>query len=410
MKSYYRVLSASIVVIILFWVLDAAVDSVIHYDESFLESLIFNDKEFAFRSLFSACFLIFGIFMANVISRQKEAEINKLTIASNEWRNTFDSISDFVSVHDTDFIIVKANKALAAYAGMGYKELIGKHCYKIFHGTSKPIDNCPHQKAIELRKAVTEEIYEPSMEKHLHISCSPYYDENQNLIGSVHIAKDITERKQMEESLRQSLIDKELLIKEINHRVKNNLAVIQSLLALQSRGIIDEESKSSFHDIQNRVKSMSMIHDRLSSSKDLSRLNFSEFVSSLTNYLYHSYKLSPTKVNLNLSIPDIHIDIDIMMPCGLIINELVSNAFKHAFQEDKEGEVSIELHEGEDDEITLIVRDNGIGISNSIDIRNTTSLGLQIVSSLTNQIHGKLELFHDKGTEFRIKFHKSKKW
>jgi PAS domain S-box-containing protein len=406
MKTYYQAIRASIVAVIVFWVFDAAFDSFAHHDDSFIESLIFNNKEIAFRSLVASCFLVFGMFMARAINRQKKSEM-KLKIASDEWRNTFDSISDFVSVHANDFRIVKANKALAEFAGMGYKELIGKHCYKIFHGTSKPIDNCPHQKSLESGRVVTEEFYEPTMGKHLQVSCSPYHGVNESLKGSVHIAKDITARKQMEESLRHSLIDNELLMKEVHHRTKNNLAVIQSLLSLQARELRDESVKAYFIDIQNRVKSMSMIHERLSRSKDLLRLNLSEFISSLANSLFHSFKLSHDKVRLNMNIPDVYIDVDIMMPCGLIINELVSNAFKYAFPEEKEGEVTIELHE-EDDEITLIVKDNGIGISNGLDIQNAKSLGLQIVSSLTNQIHGKLKLLHDDGTEFRITFHKRK--
>jgi PAS domain S-box-containing protein len=408
-KDFYKVIIASIVAIMSFWVLDAAVDSFVHHNESFVDSLIFDKQAVAFRSFFSLCFLVFGILMANVVSRQKKAEI-KLKHVSDEWKNTFDSISDFVSVHDADFQIVKANKSLVDYADMGYQELIGTHCYKIFHKTSAPIDNCPHQKALDTGKVVTEEIYEPTMGKHLQVSCSPYYDMNQNLIGSVHIAKDITKRKQIEESLRQSLIDKDLLIKEVHHRVKNNLSVIQSLLQLQSQGLTDNESKSHLEDIQNRVKSMSILHDRLSRSEDLAKLNFSEFISSLANHLYHSYKMNPDRVKLNLSIPEIYVDVDIMMPCGLIINEIVSNSFKYAFPDDKNGEVSIKVHEGDDDEIILIVKDNGIGISDSVNLHNTKSLGLQIVSSLINQIHGKADLLHENGMEFRLKFKKSKNW
>jgi two-component sensor histidine kinase len=195
-----------------------------------------------------------------------------------------------------------------------------------------------------------------------------------------------------------------MLMKEIHHRVKNNMAVIQSLLSLQLRDVSDEKSRAYFKDAQNRVKSMSMIHERLSRSEELSKMDLSEFINSLANHLFQSSGLNPSKVQLVLNIPEITIDVETMMPCGLIINELVTNAFKYAFPDARAGVVTIGLIVGKDNEITLSVKDDGAGIPDDLNIYETKSLGLQIVSALTNQIQGDLELVKGNGTEIRITF------
>jgi PAS domain S-box-containing protein len=220
----------------------------------------------------------------------------------------------------------------------------------------------------------------------------------------ISVQEDITERIELEQSLRQSLNDKDILMKEIHHRVKNNMTVIQSLLSLQLHDVSDEKSRSYFKDAQNRVKSMSMIHERLSRSEELSKMDLSEFINSLSNHLFQSSGLNPSKVNLDVNIPEITIDVETMLPCGLIINELVSNAFKYAFPDDRAGVVTIGLLVEKDNEITLSVKDNGVGIPDDLNIYETKSLGLQIVSALTNQIQGDLELVKGNGTEIRITF------
>jgi PAS domain S-box-containing protein len=233
----------------------------------------------------------------------------------------------------------------------------------------------------------------------------PFLEEERNLIDGISKMMGIAfERKMADNELKQSLKDKDILMKEIHHRVKNNMSVIQSLLSLQLHNVSDEKFKAYFRDAKNRVKSMSMIHERLSRSDELSKMDLSEFIKSLTNYLFQSSGLDPNKVQLVVNIPEITIDVETMMPCGLIINELVTNTFKYAFPDDRAGVVTIGLHMEKDNEITLSVKDNGVGIQDDFNLYETKSLGLQIVSALTNQIHGDLELIKDNGTEIRITF------
>lgn len=217
-------------------------------------------------------------------------------------------------------------------------------------------------------------------------------------------ARDITPHVNYERDLKRSIDEKDLLMKEIHHRVKNNLMVIQSLLSLQLSDIDDEKVKSYFQDTKNRVKSMSMIHERLTRSKDLTTMNFSELINSLVNDLSHSFNVDPKKIKLKVNIPDIILDIDTVMPSALILNELVTNSFKYAFPGNRTGEISIKLHVGEDNENELVVRDNGIGIPEGLDVRKTNSLGLMLVNALIIQMQAHLEIIKDSGTEFRITF------
>ncbi len=212
------------------------------------------------------------------------------------------------------------------------------------------------------------------------------------------VVKDITEIKQADEMRR-----KDLLLKEIHHRVKNNLQIISSLLSLQSRKFNDIETIEAFRESQNRAKSMAIAHEKLYQSKNLENIDIGAYVDTLTMHLLNSYGFKPCYIKININIKNITLKIDTAIPLGLIINELVSNALKHAFK-DKAGEVQIDIYQDPGDTYKLVVRDNGIGFPEGFDFRNTNSLGMQLVVSLVEQIEGKIELKKDNGTEFRIAF------
>jgi PAS domain S-box-containing protein len=217
------------------------------------------------------------------------------------------------------------------------------------------------------------------------------------------ILYDISERKLMEDKLKKSLEEKDLLIKEIHHRVKNNLMVISSLLNLQSNLIKDKEAKNIFRESQSRAKSMAMIHERLYSSDDLKRIDFGDYIRTLSTELFHTYVLDPSIINLKLNVEKIMIDINTAVPLGLIVNELVSNAMKYAFPAGRPGEIDISFHQI-DDKYVLIVKDDGVGIPSDLDINKVKSLGLQLVTNLSNQIDGVLKLNRENGTNFEITF------
>lgn len=209
--------------------------------------------------------------------------------------------------------------------------------------------------------------------------------------------------KRAEDHLKSSLKEKEMLLKEIHHRVKNNLAVISSLLNLQSEYIKNKDDLELFRESQTRAKSMALIHERLYNSADLKSIDFGEYINKLVNDLFQTYNLDSSLIKLNMDIESILLDINISIPLGLIVNELVSNCMKYAFPDGREGTINIKLKSNNGKNI-LIVSDNGIGLSSDIDFKDTDSLGLQLINSLTYQIDAEIELDISHGTEFKIIF------
>ena len=220
------------------------------------------------------------------------------------------------------------------------------------------------------------------------------------------ILRDITERKREEEKLKASLREKEILLKEIHHRVKNNLQIISSLLNLQSAHIRDPRALEVFKEGQGRVRSMALIHEKLYQSDDLARVDFYEYISNLAAYLFRSYEVNSGAVKLNVESEDVLLGVDTAIPCGLIINELVSNSLKHAFPGGGSGSINIRLWPADHERLTLAVSDDGVGLPPDFDVRNTPSLGLQLVNTLARQLGGEVEVTSGAGAEFKITFRK----
>lgn len=239
---------------------------------------------------------------------------------------------------------------------------------------------------------------------YLDVYLNPIYHENK-IIEVSGIAHNITDRVHHEEKVNQSLKEKEVLLKEVHHRVKNNMQVISSILNLQSSYVTDEYALSLLKESQNRIKTMAYIHESLYQNKTFTSINFSEYISALSSNILQSYAASSQNVKLELDIQKILLNLDTSIPAGLIINELVTNAIKHAFTESNEGIIYINLHT-KDNVLFLEVSDNGKGFPTDIDFKNTNSLGLQLVNTLVEQLNGKLELSENKkrGTSFYINF------
>tara|TARA_B100000809_G_scaffold57505_1_gene53621 strand:+ start:12914 stop:16087 length:3174 start_codon:yes stop_codon:yes gene_type:complete len=234
---------------------------------------------------------------------------------------------------------------------------------------------------------------------------NPIYNEDGKIIEVSGIAHDITEKTISEKKLKESLKEKEVLLKEVHHRVKNNLQVISSILNLQSSYVKDEKILDILRESQNRIKSMSFIHESLYQNTDFSEINFSEYIVSLSKNLVHSYGIYDDLIDLNMSVGNISLNLDLSIPCGLIINELVSNAIKYAFLDKEKGKINIKLFE-KNDNVHLIIQDNGLGLPKEINYKETDSLGLQLVITLVEQISGTVKLDNNKGAKFTIIFKK----
>ena len=218
------------------------------------------------------------------------------------------------------------------------------------------------------------------------------------------ILRDVTQRVAAEEKIKTSLREKEALLKEIHHRVKNNLQVVSSLLGLQSRLVNDEETRKMFQESQNRIHSMALLHESLYQSNNLARIDFPDYIRQLASHLFHSYGVRAERIHLRTNLDELYLDLDAAVPCGLIINELVSNSLKYAFPDGREGEVCIELREHSEGLARLVVADNGIGLRSDIDWSSARSLGLRLVRSLAEQLGAKIEVKSDSGTEVQLIF------
>lgn len=217
------------------------------------------------------------------------------------------------------------------------------------------------------------------------------------------LQEEVRVRQCAEERLKASLQEKEVLLREIHHRVKNNLQVIATLFNLQSGAVKDRQTADLLRESQNRVKSMAIIHEKLYRAKDLARIDYEQYVHNLTSHLFRSFGMD-ARVRVHITVDAVYLGVDTAIPCGLIITELVSNSLKHAFPQGREGEIQIDLRSHPGQKYILTVQDNGVGFPSELDHRTTNSLGLQIVHALTQQLDGSIELSRAGGTCFQITF------
>ncbi|HYB99957.1 MAG TPA: histidine kinase dimerization/phosphoacceptor domain -containing protein [Candidatus Limnocylindrales bacterium] len=215
------------------------------------------------------------------------------------------------------------------------------------------------------------------------------------------VAFDISETKRAEEIARASLREKETLLKEIHHRVKNNLQVTSSLLKLQSERVLDESARTALREGQGRIRSMALVHELLYQSKDLSSVDLGDYIRDLTRQLLRSHARDSVNVRVENRVIPVPLPIDVAVPCGLILNELVSNALKHAFPDDRPGTIWVGLEPGADFD-DLVVRDDGVGIPPGVDLASGATLGIRLIRTLADQIDGRLSVRTNGGTEVRL--------
>jgi two-component sensor histidine kinase len=217
---------------------------------------------------------------------------------------------------------------------------------------------------------------------------------------------EITERTQAEAVIRETLAEKEVLLKEVHHRVKNNLQIISSLLNLQAAEVSDPNILNALRESQNRVRTMALIHEKLYQSNDLAKIDFSTYLHSLVSFLAQTYQVRTDCIEIQVETEKILLDLDTAIPCGLIVNELVSNSLKYAFPNGQPGKIRVSCSHYNDRQYSLVVWDNGVGLPPDFNISQSTSLGLKLVNSLINQIDGSLNLERTKGARYEILFSK----
>ena len=347
------------------------------------------------------------ICMIRDISNRKRME-EALKQSENLYRTLVETLQDGLSIMDLQGKILYCNQKKAEM--FGYKnpeELKGKSGFDLIVSEER-----------EQAALLMQQIFGQGFLKNQEFtvvrkdgSCFPaefsaslLRDGNGIPVQIVDIMRDITDRRQVEEKMKASLKEKEVLLQEIHHRVKNNMQIISSLLNLQSSTLKDKKVVDLFTESRNRIRSMALIHEKLYQSQNLAHINFGEYIQTLTTHLFHTYKVDPSSVVLKTELQDVFLDINTAIPCSLIINELVSNSLKHAFPNQKQGEIRIKFKQDKNVGIILSISDNGIGFKPGYDPQKPKTLGLQIVHDLVHQINGELHFQGKNGTLFLIEF------
>ena len=244
------------------------------------------------------------------------------------------------------------------------------------------------------------------------VTSSPMRDSEGQLTGFLGVTRNIHDRKlaeeqlkNSEEQLRASLLQKDILLQEVHHRVKNNLAIISALLSLQVRQTGDQRLKELFKETQNRIHAMAFVHEQLYMQDDMETVNFQSYAEGLTYYLQHTYKLGNKDISLSTDIEPLSLSLNTLIPCGLILSELITNSLKYALTDTRGLQISIALHQTGDGLINLIVGDNGPGLPEGLDpLSGQGGLGMNIVNHLVGQLEGDMTIRNNEGTEFSITF------
>jgi PAS domain S-box-containing protein len=356
-------------------------------------------------------------FFRDITDRKRMEE--SLRQEKDQWRGTFDSIPDYIAIIDANHHVLQVNKAMADALKVSPDAAKGIFCYQAVHGTTGPPSYCPHEMMLKDGKTHTTEVELPLLNGYFSLTTSPLFKPDGTIFGSVHLAHDITERKKAEdllkhfneeleqkvkartEELNASLDEKVILLREVHHRVKNNLQILISLLNLQSRTFNDTQVIAALKESTQRIRAMSMVHEKLYSGSDLSHIDFISYLTTLAKSQVAFYQLEPGKVTLETTGENIMLDINTAIPLGLVMNELLSNSLKHAFPGDRKGTIRIDARETEG-RLEISISDDGVGLPEGFDYSTSPSLGLRLVHILIEQLSGTIEPKKEKGTMFTI--------
>ncbi len=311
--------------------------------------------------------------------------------------------NDVVFLTDRDHGLIEVNdRALSVY-GYSREEFLGMHIPDLRPPDSRSNFSGQLQEAEKTGSLIFETLHCKKSGEIFPVEVSLRIIETGGNRFHQAIIRDISERKKAEGRIMDALREKEVLLREIHHRVKNNMQVISSLLRLQSAKFSDPEVREAFRESQGRIRSMALVHEKLYRTKDLSTIDFSNYIRTLTSTVFASHIVGE-RIALHLDLEKTSLDINSAVPCGLILNELVLNALKHAFPPGRSGRITIELRENEERMIRLTVRDDGVGIPDTVDLNTAESLGFQIVSLLAKQLEGRIDIRREAGTSMTLRF------
>jgi PAS domain S-box-containing protein len=342
------------------------------------------------------------------ITERKEAE-EALRKAERELKLIFDSAPAMIWQKDREGRYLQVNRKYRDTVGIPEKRILGRTDHDLFPPDIAEKYVSDDREMIRRGQSVfgvEERHSKPSGEYGWSLTDKRVYrDADGNIAGTIGFALDITERKRAEETIRDSLREKEVLLREIHHRVKNNMQVIVSLLRMHSRKTDDANLKHIFADCRDRIDAMALIHQALYESKNLARIDFAAYLEKLCRHIGRAYGIADRSIRMTAETCDATLDMDRGVAVGMIIAELLSNAFKHAFAPGEGGNVSVRLTSPERNAYELIVEDDGRGLPPDFDLRNPSSLGLRLaMAAVTRDLGGSIRAENDGGARFAVRF------
>ena len=341
--------------------------------------------------------------------RRKHAEV-KLASQEELYRTLVETIPHVIWVGNAEGNITFLNKAWKEWTGRDVADSLGDKWAESLHSDDAEKLLAKWERAYKYGESYTGECRFKTKEgsyKTITFIGTPVKDSSGKIISWIGINMDITERKKSEEQIKASLKEKEVLLDEIHHRVKNNLQIISSLLDMSSMQSHNQETIELFAESRSRVESMSLVHSQLYESERFDEIDMEKHIQELFGNLLKIYSKEEI-ITLDIKTANVYLPVTLAVPCALVLNELISNSLKHAYRDGQQGTISISMQQN-DDTILAKVKDNGIGIPDEIDIEKTNSLGLKLVRNIVyKQLNGKIKLIRNKGAEFIMEFNISK--
>jgi PAS domain S-box-containing protein len=324
--------------------------------------------------------------------------------AEHLWSETFHAMNDAIWILDLDGRVLKFNNASERLLGKPGDQIAGCLCYELLHGTGAHIDGCPYLRMISSGKR--EAMVLRDGQRWLEVTVDPLHSGEGRLLGSVHITKDITPRKQSEDRISALLDEKQLLLKETHHRIKNNMSVISSLLALQAMRLDNAAVSEALDEARQRILGMMVLYDKLYRSRDFRYVSVAEYLTELVNEI--KAQNNKPGVCIAAAFEDFQLASTVLFPLGIIMNELISNALKYAFPGDRPGTIKVSIQrEPETDIVIFAVVDDGIGMKMAVDDPALEGFGLVLVRGLASQLHAETSFETTDGSRFKLRFKSS---
>ncbi|MFA4878251.1 MAG: PAS domain S-box protein [Methanoregula sp.] len=340
-------------------------------------------------------------------ANERKKVMEELKVSEEKYRSLVEQTNDIVFQIDEDGHITYISPNVSSILGYTPEECLGKSPAEFMPTDKENFFYTLHEENIRIRQPVSGvelTFLDHQQVPHIfEVNGTPHIRQDGIFLGFSGIARDITDRKALQDELVASLKEKEILLKEIHHRVKNNMQVISSLLHLQAKLIKDDNSREVIRESQNRVMSIALVHEKLYQSKSLAEIDYLEYLKKIAENLLQSYGISSKTVEIRIHAENIFIPIDKAIPLSLIINEMISNSLKYAFPDNRPGKIEIDIRKS-DDRLSLALSDNGIGLPRNVTLEQTDTLGLQLVNSLVRQLQGNISLNRESGTEYHIDF------